>query len=85
VELFGRLSMTTAPVPPELLDAVVEYFRPLRVILFGLAMEDEPEPVPDDADLRHAFDIVAELAERLQRATASEHRKPGPNAGPEAG
>ena|SRR5271163_2904328 len=29
--------MTSAPVPPELLNAVVEYFRPLRVILFGSA------------------------------------------------
>ena len=35
--------MTTAPVPPELLDAVVEYFQPLRVILFGSAARGDAE------------------------------------------
>jgi len=29
--------MTAASVPPELLNAVVEYFQPLQVILFGSA------------------------------------------------
>jgi HEPN domain-containing protein len=67
---------------------VLDVIRPFTVWGFAYrypTMEDEPEPVPGDADLRRALDIVAELAERLQNATASEHQKPGPNAGPEAG
>src|ERR1700730_4969715 len=39
--------MNAKPVPPELLDAVVEYFRPLRVILFGSAARDDAGPDSD--------------------------------------
>jgi uncharacterized protein len=39
--------MTTGSVPPELLDAVVEYFRPLRVILFGSAARGDAGPDSD--------------------------------------
>ena len=39
--------MTTAPVPSELLDAVVAYFRPLRVILFGSAARGDAGPDSD--------------------------------------
>jgi uncharacterized protein len=36
--------MTAGSVPPELLDAVVKYFRPLRVILFGSAARGDAGP-----------------------------------------
>jgi predicted nucleotidyltransferase len=39
--------MTIASVPRELLDAVVEYFRPLRVILFGSAARGDAGPNSD--------------------------------------
>src|SRR5215471_16108031 len=39
--------MTTGSVPPELLDAVVKYFRPLRVILFGSAARGDAGPDSD--------------------------------------
>ena len=39
--------MTTAIVPPELLDRVVAYFRPQRVILFGSAARGEAGPDSD--------------------------------------
>jgi hypothetical protein len=35
---------TKGSVPAELLDAVLEYFRPLRVILFGSAARGEAGP-----------------------------------------
>lgn len=40
--------MATATVPPELLDPVVEYFKPQRVILFGSAARGAARP---DSDL----------------------------------
>jgi uncharacterized protein len=36
--------MTAASVPPELLNAVVEYFQPLQVILFGSAARGDAGP-----------------------------------------
>jgi predicted nucleotidyltransferase len=39
--------MTTASVPSELLDAVVEYFRPQRVILFGSTARGKDGPDSD--------------------------------------
>jgi uncharacterized protein len=39
--------MTAASVPPELLNAVVEYFRPLRVILFGSVARGDAGPDSD--------------------------------------
>jgi hypothetical protein len=38
---------TRAAVPAELLDAVVAYFRPLRVILFGSAARGDAGPDSD--------------------------------------
>ena len=39
--------MTTGAVPAELLDAVVGYFQPLRVILFGSAARGDAGPESD--------------------------------------
>src|SRR5258707_12671438 len=39
--------MTAALVPPELLDPVVAYFRPRRVILFGSVARGEAGPDSD--------------------------------------
>ena len=39
--------MTEALVPPELLDAVVAYFKPQRVILFGSTARGEAGPDSD--------------------------------------
>jgi predicted nucleotidyltransferase len=39
--------MSSALVPPELLDPVVAYFRPRRVILFGSAARGENGPDSD--------------------------------------
>jgi uncharacterized protein len=39
--------MIVESVPPELLDAVVEYFQPLRVILFGSAARGDAGPDSD--------------------------------------
>ena len=50
--------MTTASVLPELLDAVVEYFRPQRVILFGSAARGEAGP-DSDIDLLVILDDSA--------------------------
>ena len=50
--------MTTGSVPPELLDAVVEYFRPLRVILFGSAARGDAGP-DSDIDLLVILDDEA--------------------------
>src|SRR5271169_4396642 len=41
------MPMVAKPVPTELLDAVVEYFRPLRVILFGSAARGDAGPDSD--------------------------------------
>ena len=50
--------MTTASVPSELLDAVVEYFRPLRVILLGSAACGDAGP-DSDIDLLVILDDSA--------------------------
>ena len=39
--------MTAASVPPELLKAVIEYFRPFRVIVFGSAARGDAGPDSD--------------------------------------
>jgi hypothetical protein len=41
------VSMTTPLVPPELLDPVVAYFNPRRVIVFGSAARGEAGPDSD--------------------------------------
>ena len=67
---------------------LLEVIRPFTVWGFAYrypTMEEKPEPVPGGPDLRLALGVVADLAERLQIATAGEHRKPGQNASPEAG
>jgi uncharacterized protein len=43
----GCFAMTSATVPPELLDAVVAYFRPRQVILFGSMARGEAGPDSD--------------------------------------
>jgi predicted nucleotidyltransferase len=50
--------MTASSVPPELLNAVVEYFRPLRVILFGSAARGDAGP-DSDIDLLVILDDSA--------------------------
>jgi hypothetical protein len=47
--------MTARSVPPELLDPVIAYFRPLRVILFGSAARGESGP-DSDIDLLVVLD-----------------------------
>jgi predicted nucleotidyltransferase len=42
--------MSTTLVPPELLDSVVAYFKPRRVILFGSAARGDARP-DSDVDL----------------------------------
>jgi len=39
--------MIAKSVPPELFDAVVDYFRPLRVIVFGSAARGDAGPDSD--------------------------------------
>jgi hypothetical protein len=64
---------TKGSVPAELLDAVVEYFRPLRVILFGSAARGEAGP-GSDIDL---FVILDDNAppERLTLAAGYQSRR----------
>jgi len=66
MELFGRPPMSAAPVPAELLNAVVAYFRPLRVILFGSAARGDAGP-DSDIDLLVLLDDDAP-AEKLTLA-----------------
>jgi uncharacterized protein len=73
MQLFGRLAMTTAPVPPELLDAVVDYFRPLRVILFGSTARGDAGP-DSDIDLLVVLDDDAP-AEKLTLAAGYQSRR----------
>ncbi len=47
--------MNTSLVPPELLDPVVAYFRPRRVILFGSAARGDANP-DSDIDLLVVLD-----------------------------
>jgi len=65
--------MTTSPVPPELLDAVVEYFRPLRVILFGSAARGDAGP-DSDIDLFVILDDDAP-PEKLTLAAGYQSRR----------
>ena len=65
--------MTTASVPPELLDAVVEYFRPLRVILFGSAARGDAGP-DSDIDLLVILDDSAP-PQRLTLAAGYQSRR----------
>jgi predicted nucleotidyltransferase len=58
--------MSAAPVPAELLNAVVAYFRPLRVILFGSAARGDAGP-DSDIDLLVLLDDDAP-AEKLTLA-----------------
>jgi HEPN domain-containing protein len=67
---------------------VLDVIQPFTVWGFAYrypTMEDNPEPVPSDADLRRALDIIADLAERLQIVADGEYRNRGPNAGRETG
>src|SRR5215831_8347733 len=66
-------TMTTSPVPPELLDAVVEYFRPLRVILFGSAARGDAGP-DSDIDLFVILDDDAP-PEKLTLAAGYQSRR----------
>lgn len=50
--------MTAASVPRELLNAVVEYFQPLQVILFGSAARGDTGP-DSDIDLLVILDDSA--------------------------
>src|SRR5262245_61052343 len=45
--LADRTPIAVDPVPLELLDAVVQYFQPLRVILFGSAARGDAGPDSD--------------------------------------
>jgi HEPN domain-containing protein len=81
---LAELAAVHYPTARQVLDVI----RPFTVWGFAYrypTMEDNPEPVPGDADLSRALDIVADLAERLQIATVGAPRKPGPDVGPETG
>ncbi len=59
--------MTVPIVPPELLESVVEYFRPRRVILFGSAARGNAGP-DSDIDLLVILDDDAPPEQRTLRA-----------------
>jgi predicted nucleotidyltransferase len=59
--------MTTAAVPPDLLESVVAYFKPRRVILFGSAARGESGP-DSDVDLLVILDDDAPPEQRTLRA-----------------
>jgi len=61
------------PVPPALLDAVVAYFRPLRIILFGSRARGDAGP-DSDVDLLVILDDGAPL-DRLTLAAGYESRR----------
>ena len=65
--------MPTVLVPPELLDPVVAYFRPRRVILFGSAARGEAGP-DSDIDLLVVVDDDAP-PEKLTLKAAYEARQ----------
>ena len=65
--------MPTPLVPPELLDPVVAYFRPRRVILFGSAARGEAGP-DSDIDLLVVLDDDAPK-EKLTYRAGMEARK----------
>jgi predicted nucleotidyltransferase len=64
---------TCGPVPLELLDAVVEYFEPLRVILFGSAARGDAGP-DSDIDLLVILDDDAP-PEKLTLAAGYQSRR----------
>jgi predicted nucleotidyltransferase len=60
--------MREAPlVPPELLNRVVDYFHPLRIVLFGSLARDEAGP-DSDIDLLVILDDDAPADELTLRA-----------------
>ena len=59
--------MTAPLVPSELLESVVDYFRPRRVILFGSAARGEAGP-DSDIDLLVILDDDAPLEKRTLKA-----------------
>jgi hypothetical protein len=67
--------MFTPLVPPELLDPVVAYFQPRRVILFGSAARGEAGP-DSDIDLLVVLDDDAPK-EKLSYRAGMEARRPG--------
>jgi uncharacterized protein len=64
--------VTSSLVPPELLDPVVAYFRPRRVILFGSVARGEARP-DSDIDLLVVLDDDAPQ-EKLTIAAGRESR-----------
>ena len=65
--------MSTSSVPSELLDSVVAYFQPRRVILFGSAARGEASP-DSDIDLLVVLDDDAP-PEKLTLAAGYESRQ----------
>jgi hypothetical protein len=66
--------MSAALVPPELLDPVLAYFRPRRVILFGSAARGEAGP-DSDIDLLVVVDNDTP-AEKVTIKAGRESRRP---------
>jgi predicted nucleotidyltransferase len=66
--------MSAALVPPELLDPVLAYFRPRRVILFGSAARGEAGP-DSDIDLLVIVDDDTP-AEKVTLKAGRESRRP---------
>ncbi len=66
--------MVACPVPAELLDPVVAYFRPRRVILFGCLARGEAGP-DSDIDLLVVLDDDA-LPDKLTLKVGVESRRP---------
>src|SRR5262249_59415921 len=64
---------TCGPVPPALFDAVVAYFRPLRIILFGSRARGDAGP-DSDVDLLVILDDDAS-PDRLTLAAGYESRR----------
>ncbi len=70
----SRLVMASALVPPELLDSVVAFFRPQRVILVGSAARGEAGP-DSDIDLLVVVDDDTP-AEKVAIRAGRELRRP---------
>jgi predicted nucleotidyltransferase len=66
--------MTTALVPPELLDPVVAFFQPRRVILFGSVARGDAGP-DSDIDLLVVVDDDTP-AEKITIRAGRESRRP---------
>jgi predicted nucleotidyltransferase len=70
--------MSSALVPPELLDPVVAYFRPRRVILFGSAARGDTGP-DSDIDLLVVVDDdtpAAKVTIKAGRESRRPYRQP---------